>query len=42
VLSEEKFKGMMPTLFKENNRKKFLDFLNDDIKGSDDISIWKN
>ena len=41
VLSKDKFKERMPTLFEEENRKIFLNFLNDWITGENNISIWK-
>ena len=42
VLSKDKFKDRMPTLFQEENRKKFLEFLNNWILDwATNISIWK-
>lgn len=41
VLSKDKFESRMPTLFQENNRKKFLEFLNDWIIDDSNVSIWK-
>ena len=41
LLTEEKFKSRMPTLFQEKNRNKFIEFLNDWITDDSNISIWK-
>ena len=41
VLSEDKFKENMPTLFQGQNREIFLKFLNDWILNEQNISIWE-
>ena len=39
--TKENFEKRMPTLFREENRNRFLEFLNDWITDEDGVSIWK-
>lgn len=41
VYSKDAFQQKMPTLFQEENRKKYLEFLNDWITGENNVSIRK-
>lgn len=41
ALTKEKFEKRMPTLYKEENRDRFLEFLNDGIVDENNVSIWR-
>ena len=41
ALSEDAFEKNMPTLFKKENRDRFLEFLNRGISDEFNVPIWK-